>query len=155
MVKFENERQRSEHLTNIFRAVNFKRDREGHQIFGGQSLPRSPLPYFIHIIFSSSSSFLIRGEKQNKKIDIKSWKRGTWPCAYVLSSNSDINTNHNRNQRSPLLYVFTVLTDSARYCNAQHSSPFDATRHTWQRNYIKRPILGPTCRYLSVMPIPY
>lgn len=134
MVKFENERQRSEHLTNIFREVNFKRDREGHQIFGGQSLPRSPLP-ISSTSSSSSSSSLIRGEKQNKN-DIKSWKRGTWPCDYVLSSNSDINSNHHRNQRKiPLLYVFTVLTDSARYCNAQHSSPFDATEHTWQRDY--------------------
>lgn len=53
MMKFEKETQRNAYLnlTSIFRAVNLKRDSEGHQIFGEQSLPKISSASFIYIFF--------------------------------------------------------------------------------------------------------
>lgn len=77
MVKFENERQRNAYLTDIFRALNFKRDREETKslpkIWEDNHYPRFPLDSFI-LQLLLYFYFSLEGKKQ---VDTKNWKRGT------------------------------------------------------------------------------
>lgn len=86
MMSFEIETQSNAYFTNIFRAVNFKRDREGQQILGGQSLPKI-----------SSASFIYLGVNKKQKTYKELRERD---LTNVLSS------NQNGNQKIPLLCVF-------------------------------------------------